>query len=100
MGATADTSREEPGSDAVRLRWVEQAIAETATWIKQTRGEAEAEVMFSRPGDWDYDYATDLASETEKAEATLKALEAERDNIRAAQGLLMHEAQAGKYGDL
>jgi hypothetical protein len=55
--------------------------------------------MFSRPGEFDYDAATDDQAAVENAQATLKALEAEKEGILARQALIQRDADAGKYED-
>jgi len=87
------------GLDGKRLRWVEQALEATRSWIEKARADSGVECLFSAPGDWDYDYATDLELEAKQAEQTLQALEAERTRILARQKHLEGDSAAGKYQD-
>lgn len=88
-----------PGADNERLRWVTDAIATTTTWIEQRADEAKAELSFSTPGDWDYDYHTDVLRQTKEAALTVEALRAEQKLILACQAHLRHDTDAGKYED-
>lgn len=87
------------GFDGERLRWVEQALEATRSWIEKARADSGVERFFGTPGDWDYDYATDLELEAKQAEQTLQALEAERTHILARQEHLRRDNDAGKYQD-
>ena len=85
------------GPDGERLRWLERAIELTRAWIREQRDESAVERAFSAPGDWDYDYAVDLDREADKAEETLRALEAERELILGLKAALERDTDAGKY---
>lgn len=85
------------GHNGERLRWVEQAIGTTHKWIKDTRDSAFEEIIFSRPGEYDYDAATDEGLAVKKAETTLKALEAEKAEILAGQARMQHDIEQGNY---
>lgn len=87
------------GLDGERLRWVEAAVEATSAWIEKARGDSAVERLFSAPGDWDYDYATDLGLEAHKAEQTLQMLEAERAHLMARQEHIRRDSEAGKYRD-
>jgi|AP45_3_1055517.scaffolds.fasta_scaffold690666_1 hypothetical protein len=87
------------GFQGERLRWVERAIATTDQWIKEASDEASVEIVFSRTYSWDYDDATDQQAAAEKARATLKLLEEERDAILARKAHLQRDVEAGKYDD-
>jgi hypothetical protein len=87
------------GFDGKRLRWVEDAIAITEKWIEEAGSSADTEIMFGRPGDFDWDAATDTKSEIKNARETLAKLEAEREAILSRQALLQRDADAGKYDD-
>jgi hypothetical protein len=87
------------GFNGERLRWVEQAIETTMKWMEEAGGDAFVEIMFSRPGEFDYDAATDDQEAVRKAEVTVKALEDEKESILARQALIQRDADAGKYDD-
>jgi len=87
------------GFEGERLRWVEQAIATTDQWIKEASDDAQVEIMFSRPGEFDYDDATDQELAAKRARTTSKALEEERDAILARQAHFQSDVEAGKYDD-
>jgi hypothetical protein len=87
------------GFDGERLRWVEQALEVTRAWIEKARADSGVERFFSTPGEWDYDYATDLELEAKQAEQTLQALEAEHTHILACQEHLKRDTASGKYPD-
>ena len=84
------------GLDGERLRWVEQALEATRSWIEKARADSGVERLFGTPGGWDYDYATDLELEAKQAEQTLRALEAERTHILTHQAHLKRDTASGK----
>jgi hypothetical protein len=80
------TARPGPsGIDNERLRWIDAALATTTAWIEREANEAKGELSFSRPGEWDYDYNTDVLSQTKQAAKTVDALRAEREVIRGVK---------------
>ena len=82
-----------------RLRWVEEAIETTTSWAKEADDEASVDIMFSNPGEFDYDAATDRQSAVKNANGTLEALETEKKEILARQALIQRDTDAGKYDD-
>jgi hypothetical protein len=64
-----------------RLRWIKEAIAKTRSWIREAGSSALAEKTFSRPGEFDYDAATDVSLAIRSAAVTLTALEAEEQSL-------------------
>ena len=86
------------GLDGKRLRWVDRRLKRRVPGSRR-RADSGVERLFGTPGDWDYDYATDLELEAKQAEQTLRALEAERTHILARQKHLEGDSAAGKYQD-
>ena len=79
------------------MQWVEEAIATTEAWIEREYAESRTELAFSAPGEWDYDYNTDVIRQTKQARETVEALEKERELIIRSADHLKRDTDDGKY---
>lgn len=82
-----------------RLAWVEAAMKATQEWIDWATEEANMELTFSMPGDFDGDYSYDQLKVVERSRETLKALEAERELILERERWRQSASERGKYRD-
>ena len=69
------------GSRGARLGWVERAIADSRRYADEVGAEAAYDRIHYAPGTADYDWARSAGDEATYAEATVKRLEDERDEI-------------------
>ena len=82
-----------------RLEWVEAAMKAIRDWIDWATEEANTELAFSMPGDFDGDYSYDQLKAVERARETLKALEAEREIILEREQWRKRASERGQYQD-
>ena len=75
------------GEGWIRLTWLERAIADNRRYIEETRAGATEDRHFAVPGSDDWDYAGRELSDTDRAEETLRRLEAEREDFRRSWGI-------------